>query len=294
MPMKEQVLNLRPGTGTISASIDSLAARASTAVLTVAALGTAPTLAQAQDDAQDLAKKLSNPVAALISVPLQFNYDEGFGPNREGHKTYVNFQPVVPMSLNADWNVISRTIVPFSYVGGVFPEDVFGIGDTAQSFFFSPKDSGIEGFTWGVGPEFLLPTATDADLGTGKWGIGPTAVVLYQWDAWSVGMLANHVWSVAGDEDRDDVSQTFLQPFVSYALGEGQTLTGNFEATYDWYDDQWSVPANLTYSKVFKVGDQSMSWVVGGRAYLVTPDGGPEFGIRSGLTFLFPEKGEAK
>ena len=292
--MKKQVLNLRPGTGTISASIDSLAARASTAVLTVAALGTAPTLAQAQDDAQDLAKKLSNPVAALISVPLQFNYDEGFGPNREGHKTYVNFQPVVPMSLNADWNVISRTIVPFSYVGGVFPEDVFGIGDTAQSFFFSPKDSGIEGFTWGVGPEFLLPTATDADLGTGKWGIGPTAVVLYQWDAWSVGMLANHVWSVAGDEDRDDVSQTFLQPFVSYALGEGQTLTGNFEATYDWYDDQWSVPANLTYSKVFKVGDQSMSWVVGGRAYLVTPDGGPEFGIRSGLTFLFPEKGEAK
>jgi len=291
MPMKKQVLNLRPGTGTISASIDSLAARASTAVLTVAALGTAPTLAQAQDDAQDLAKKLSNPVAALISVPLQFNYDEGFGPNREGHKTYVNFQPVVPMSLNADWNVISRTIVPLIDQQNVVPgTSQSGIGDITQSFFFSPKAPTAGGMIWGIGPALLLPTGSDPLLSARKWGAGPTVVVLKQDHGWTYGALANHIWGFGGVETRQDVSSTFLQPFLSYTTPDAWTYTVNSESTYDWKNKEWTVPVNMMVSKLLKFGGQPVSLGVGARYWADSPESGPHgWGARMLVTFLFPK-----
>ncbi|HYP83670.1 transporter [Variovorax sp.] len=289
--MKKQVLNLRPGTGTISASIDSLAARASTAVLTVAALGTAPTLAQAQDDAQDLAKKLSNPVAALISVPLQFNYDEGFGPNREGHKTYVNFQPVVPMSLNADWNVISRTIVPLIDQQNVVPgTSQSGIGDITQSFFFSPKAPTAGGMIWGIGPALLLPTGSDPLLSARKWGAGPTVVVLKQDHGWTYGALANHIWGFGGVETRQDVSSTFLQPFLSYTTPDAWTYTVNSESTYDWKNKEWTVPVNMMVSKLLKFGGQPVSLGVGARYWADSPESGPHgWGARMLVTFLFPK-----
>jgi hypothetical protein len=168
----------------------------------------------AQDNTA-IAKQLSNPVAALISVPFQLNWDDNFGPDDEGSKLTLNIQPVIPISLNDKWNLISRTILPVVSQDDIFPGagDQFGIGDTVQSMFFSPKAPTASGWIWGVGPVFLLPTATDDLLGGEKWGAGPTGVALKQTGPWTYGALFNHIWSFAGDSNRNDINSTFLQPF---------------------------------------------------------------------------------
>jgi len=248
--------------------------------------------AASHSEADQLAKQLSNPVSALISVPLQLNYDTGYGADDDGERWLLNVQPVVPISLGEDWNMISRTIVPLVDQSDVVNSDSqSGIGDITQSLFFSPRKPSASGWLWGAGPAFLLPTATDDLLGTEKWAIGPTAVVLKQTESgWTYGALVNHLWSVAGDEDRADVSSTFLQPFLSKALGKGQTVTINFESTYDWEGEQWTVPMNVSYSKVIKIGSQRASIGGGARYYLESPEGGPDWGLRVVLTLLFPKK----
>jgi hypothetical protein len=248
--------------------------------------------ASAQDSSQDLAKKLSNPVASLISVPFPFNYDEGFGPN-DGQKVTLNIQPVIPISLSEDWNVISRTILPVIWqndIAGPSGEQS-GLGDITQSLFFSPKKPTANGIIWGAGPAFLIPTATDDLLGTGKWGAGPTGVALKQTGPWTVGVLANHIWSFAGESDRPDVSSTFLQPFISYTTPTAWTFGLNTESTYNWETEEWSVPINFTVAKLVKVHEQPISLTAGVRYWAESPDSGPDgFGFRGVVTFLFPKK----
>jgi len=245
-------------------------------------------------DAQELAKKLANPIASLISVPLQSNLDCNIGPADDGCRYTMNVQPVIPVSLSDDWNVISRTILPITYQNDIFPGagDQFGLGDTTQSFFFSPKaPSSFGGLIWGAGPVFLIPTATDDLLGTEKFGIGPTAVVLKQTGHWTIGMLANQIWSVAGNDDRADVSQLFLQPFISYTTTDAWTFTVNTESTYNWKAEAWSVPINAQVTKLITIGTQHVSLGGGLRYWAESPDNsGPEgFGGRLIVTFLFPK-----
>ena len=162
----------------------------------------------------------------------------------------------------------------------------FGLGDTVQSFFFSPKSSDP---IWGVGPAFLIPTATDDVLGGDQWGIGPTAVALKQQGPWTYGALSNHLWDFTGDNDRPGVNATFIQPFVSYITATKTTFTLNSESTYDWRGNEWNAPLNFVVSQLLKVGDQPLQIFAGARYYLDTPDGGPDWGLRFGLTFLFPK-----
>ena len=186
-------------------------------LMTFAVAASLATSARAETDEQ-LAMQLSNPVAALISVPFQFNGERNIGPARDGTRTLLNIQPVVPFSLNADWNIISRTIVPVVWQDDIFPGagSQSGVGDVVQSVFFSPKAPTAGGLIWGAGPVFLIPTGSDDLLTTDKWGAGPTGVVITQQGPWTIGALANHIWSFAGDSSRADVNLTFLQPFVTY------------------------------------------------------------------------------
>lgn len=240
---------------------------------------------------EELAKKLANPVASLISVPIQANYDEDMGPNEKGSVWRINFQPVIPFALSDDWNLITRTIVPIIDQDDlpISGQGEAGLGDTVQSFFFSPKKP-INGWIVGVGPVFLWPTAAEDELGAKKWGAGPTAVALKQIGPWTIGALANHIESFAGDDDRPDISATFIQPFVSYITKTKTTIGLNIESTYDWESEQWSVPVNFTVNQLLKIGPQIIQAGVGARYWADSPDGGPEdWGGRVQLTFLFPK-----
>jgi hypothetical protein len=258
----------------------------------ISALALAGQAQAQQDQAAELAKKLANPVASLISVPVQYNYDEYGGANDGAAVSTLIMQPVVPFSLNENWNLISRTIIPLvdrqDFPASALNES--GLGDITESLFFSPKAPTAGGLIWGAGPILLIPTASDDVLGTEKWGLGPTAVVLKQSGPWTVGMLASHIWSVAGEDDRDDISATSLQPFLSYTTKSHTTVGAYTESSYDWKGEQWSVPLIVQAGQLFKIGPQIMQFAVAGKYWAEAPDDGPEgWGARAQLTFLFPK-----
>lgn len=256
--------------------------------------------AQAQESDSALAQELTNPLANLISVPIQTNYDDGYGTG-DGHKTFTNVQPVIPIKLNPDWNLISRTIVPIVWdQGDLSPAgpsgNQAGFGDIVQSLFFSPSQPkavpSLGNLVWGVGPVAVIPTGnSDPLLGSGKWGLGPTAVVLFMNSGWTYGALANHVWDVAGKGNRADVSATFLQPFLSYTTKTAWTYTINSESLYDWEGGNWAIPINAMVAKLTSIGGQKVSLQGGIRYWATSPTGGPDdIGYRFAVTFLFPAK----
>jgi len=264
--------------------------RAFATFLIAAALAAAPARAQQGDEAAELAKKLANPVASLISVPFQNNWDFGLGPEDDGWKWTMNVQPVIPVSIAKKWNLISRTILPITYQDDVLPDsDQWGLGDTTQSLFLSPKEPWPFGIVWGLGPAALLPTGTRELLSAEKWGMGPTAVVLKQIEGWTVGALTNHIWSFAGDGDRDDVNSTFLQPFVNYTTKRGTSFLVNTESTYDWEHQEWTVPINAGVLQVLKIGSQRIQVGLQGRYWAETPAGGADWGFRLPIVLLFPK-----
>ena len=262
--------------------------------LVATALALLPAQAVAAEDhpATDLAKKLANPIANLISIPLQYNYNQNYGTDDEGSQSYLNIQPVIPFSMSENWNVITRTIVPLINQWGIpaAGDDESGLGDITASQFFSPKALTSGGWTWGVGPVWLLPTATEDTLGGEKWGTGPTGVALKQAGSWTYGILANHLWSFAGDDERADINSTYLQPFLAYVTSTHTTFSLNTESSYNWKSEEWSVPINFQVAQMLKLGHMPIQIMLGARYYADSAENGPEdWGARLQLTFLFPK-----
>jgi len=245
----------------------------------------------AGDETAELAKKLSNPVASLISFPIQANFDLRMGAADHGWRATINVQPVIPVALNPKWNLISRTIIPIIHQADVTAPGASqsGLGDIIQSFFLSPNKT--EPFIWGVGPAILIPSATNDALGSKQLGLGPTVVLLKQQHGWTVGVLWNHLWRVAGGSGRPRVNADFLQPFLSYSTRDGWTYSLNTESTYDWTGNHWAVPIHFQVSKIVRFGKQPVSFGGAMRCWATTPSGGPEgCGLRIVVTGLFPKK----
>ena len=248
--------------------------------------GADPTPKSATDQATALAKQQQNPISSLISVPLQGNWDFGLG-DRDATGTLFNIQPVVPFGVSRSTNLILRVILPLASQPGSGEVRVNGVGDVVMTAFFSPAKSGR--LTWGAGPVVLLPTATTNALGSEKFGVGPSAVVLTQPGPWTIGLLFNHIWSTSGANDREDVSSTFLQPFVNYNLGNGLAVGAVFEATANWNaDEHWTAPLVFTVSKVARLGNRPVNFVAGAGPTLASPEGGSTWRFRFMAVFLFP------
>ena len=257
----------------------------------VALLGL-PAAAHAEKGDAGLAQELTNPVADLVTVPIQMNLDRNVGLADDGTKLTTNIQPVIPFEINKNWNLTTRTIVPVIHQDDLFPGagSQFGLGDINLSLFLSPTKPTAGGLTWGAGPVFLLPTATDSLLGGKKWGAGPAAVGLVLKGPWTVGMLANHIWSFAGDDDRDDISNTFMQPFAAYTWPSAWTASVQSETSYNWETEQWSVPVNVAPSKLVMIGKVPVSLPGGVGYWAESPDAGPEgFRFRLQANIVLPK-----
>ncbi|MBC9207446.1 transporter [Roseomonas aerophila] len=237
----------------------------------------------------DLAQQLQNPIASLISVPFQNNLDFGGGPGNDGFGNTLNIQPVVPLRLNDDWTVISRSIIPIIHQERYSAEHETGLGDITQSFFFSRR-SDVPGLTLGVGPAVLLPTATRPAFQSRQWGAGPTAVVVQQSGSWTMGVLANHLWGFADSADRrgrPDLNQTFMQPFVSHNFSNGFAATATLEASYDWTGRQWTLPLAAGVSQLVNIGQTPVNLVAQARYWFDGPSNAPEWGLRFAAVFVF-------
>jgi hypothetical protein len=247
-------------------------------------------------DHDALAKKLANPIAAMISIPFQNNFDFGGGPKDDGFQWKVNFQPVIPFHISEDWNLITRAIIPYVHqnnVAGTKDNESgsnTGFMDTVTSAWFSPKAPSKSGWIWGAGAAASLPTGSETALTSNQWGLGPTIVALKQVGHFTFGGLANHIWSVSGTGGglNQRINNTYMQPFFSYIPGGGITYSINTETSYNWNAEEWTVPVNLMVSKMSKIGKVPVQYQIGGRYYIEKPANGPEFGMRIAVTFLLP------
>ena len=245
---------------------------------------------EAEAGAAALAQEIQNPLASLVSLPLQFNFNEGVGPY-DRRMFNLNVQPVIPFP-GETWNIITRTIIPVNSVPVGETDSVFGIGDTSLSIFFSPNKGGS--VTWGVGPALSIPTASNPEaLGSDKFSLGPTGVLFVSFGKWTGGAVTSNVWSVAGSSDRDDVNFFLLQYFLNYNLGNGWAVGTAPILTANWKADsgnQWTIPWGLQVSKVTHFGSRPVNLLLGYYKNAEHPEGAADYQVRFQLNLLFPQK----
>ena len=237
-----------------------------------------------------LAKQAQNPIANLISLPIQNNTNFDWGPD-ERTQNILNVQPVWPFEINDNWNLITRTILPVISQPLRGGDRENGLGDTSFSAFFSPKNSGS--ITWGVGPVVLLPTSTDDSLGVGEWGGGLSAVVLGMPGNWVVGSLVSNVWTPEND-DGNKINLFTWQYFINYNIpgGNGLYLVSAPIINADWEadsDDRWTIPWGGGIGKIFKIGNQPVNGQISAYYNSEKPDNGADWQLRAQLQFLFPK-----
>lgn len=247
--------------------------------------------AEEETKSQELAKKLANPVATLISVPFQNNFESGLGAGQNGSRYTLKIQPVIPASLNKGWNIITRLVVPFINQSNVYGNSVQnGLSDSQLQIFFSPKAHRQDGLIWGVGPVVLIPTAAEPLLGSEKWGIGPSAIALKQEGPWTIGVFGNHIWSIAGNSNRSNISLSYLQPFASHSNKHGFSFSFASETNYDWLADQWTIPLVCGISQLLPIAGHLVSVGASGIYHLQSPANTSKWTARVAITLLFPQK----
>lgn len=243
------------------------------------------------DNLAALNKQTQNPVAALTSVPFQNNWTFNVGPEKQT-QYIMNLQPVIPKQINANWNLITRMVMPLTSqprMSATVPGD-FGISNTGLTFFFSPINN--SDFIWGVGPIITLP-ATNRDLGSSRWGMGPSVVALVQKNLWTVGILANQTWTIGGTRAPNGINNLFVQPFISRSFWTSWNFAFTSETNVNWNasgKQMWSVPLDLVVVKLFTVGKQIMTLGAGPRYFPLYPGSGSKWGARVVISFLFPNK----
>ena len=238
--------------------------------------------------AQELADKMANPVASLISVPLQNNITYGIGPYN-GIKYQINIQPVIPFKLSENMNLITRYILPVVDQQDITGENnhEFGLSDATVTAFFAPKTKGI---ILGVGPAFLVPTATEKFLGTEKFGIGPSVLVMHQGKGLSIGFLANQIWSVAGNANRTDFNQFYTQIFLTHSYKSGASLGITSEITQNWQGNTTLITISPNVGAITKLGSQTMQFAVMPLIPVVGHSSiRPDWGLRTVVSFIFPQ-----
>ena len=251
--------------------------------------------AHAEMSAEELAKLAQNPVGNLISVPFQNNTNFNVGP-QDGTQNILNIQPVIPISVDEDWNIITRTIMPvITQPGSTAGQDsVTGLGDIQFTAFLSPANPSPSGLVWGAGVITQLPTNTNDRLGNDRWGLGPTAVVLrlQKGSPWVYGALVNNVWSVGSASD-PAYNNFLLQPFVNYNFPAGFYLTSAPIVTTNWKasnDDRWTVPLGGGVGKIFHMGKLPVNTQLSAYYNVVTPDnGGADWQMRVQVQLMFPK-----
>lgn len=235
---------------------------------------------------QQLAKSVHNPFEDFVKVQLQFTTGFGMGPRHDAGQA-LNLQPLIPVRLNAQWDLIARP--SFSVVHSPIPHERFGTQDLQASFFLTPHRA--ETWLWGIGPIFQAPTASATELGTGRWSAGPTAALVYSNGPWFSGVLAYHLMSFAGDRDRGSVNQTYIEPEISYSFESGWYLDWDPPITFDWTASArngWTLPMGADAGKAFNLGSQSMSLELGAYDLVKQPSGAPQWFIRVQMMLLFP------
>ncbi len=247
----------------------------------------------AAQDKTEIANKLANPVSPMITLPLQFNFDRGYlgTSGLDSNQWTLNVQPVVPFSLNDNWNLISRTIVPLVRTDNI-PSGSgiqMDIGDIVQTLFFSPKEPTSDGWILGVGPVMFVPSGSK--FSSKSWGTGAAVVALKQHKGMTYGIHMNHIESFAGSID---ISNTLIQPFFTYATDDAVSYALALDATYNWQNptsERWTLPLIGVVSKVFTIGSQPVSIGAGLKYYLQSPPNAAKgFGVRFSMTFIFPKK----
>jgi hypothetical protein len=250
--------------------------------------------ANTEQESSDIAKTAQNPIAHVISVPLENDFYPQTGINKE-NEYVLEIKPVVPIPLSKDWNLITRTIIPVIQTPDLTAQikGTSGLGDIQESLFFSPTKSGLGGIIWGAGPAISVPTATEQIYGTGKTSIGPTLVVLKSQGHWLFGSLVQNLWSVeAGPRERPAVNQMLLQPFVNYNLPHKWYLTSSPIMTANWKldDGRWLVPVGGGVGKIVRFGKVPVNiygQFFGNAEY---PNGTSKWSARFQMQFLFPRR----
>jgi hypothetical protein len=241
------------------------------------------------DSDDKLAQALNNPLASVISVPFQNNFDYGGGRNDRGFRYSMVAQPVVPFKLNENLNLITRTVIPFASLQGVLPTTQAGLGDTVQSLWLSPSKPTSWGLIWGAGPALLYPTATNRFTGARQYAAGPTGVAVVIRGPFLGLLLANQLWSVSPvPEGRARVNQTFIQSAFAYTSPQRTTYFVSTESTYNATIGKWTVPLQLGVNQLIRIGNTPFQLGGLARYYATTPAGGPKWGFQLRLTLVFP------